>query len=111
MEGHNFKEKNDVPLVARGIGVETDKDGHLVNLYDWDKSCAEKIARNLGVELNNDYWEMFSRLREFAKKGIQITTSNAKGAFGMSSEDFKKKFKSTDFQMMLKLAGLPKMKR
>ena len=112
MEKHLLKNKKEVePLTVRGLKVETDEDGHLANLYDWDKYCAEKIARDLGVKLNDDYWEIFSRLRKFAQMGTPITTSNAKVSFGLSRDEFKKKFKSTDFQMMLKLAGLPKMKK
>ncbi len=47
-----------------GKTLETTATGYLVNQDDWDKSVAEAIASEDGLELTKDHWDVIEFLRD-----------------------------------------------
>lgn len=47
-----------------GQTIETTATGYLVNLEDWSKELAEKIAEEEGVELTQKHWDLIDFLRD-----------------------------------------------
>lgn len=46
-----------------GKSIETTETGFLTNLEDWDKGLAEIIAKDEGIELTQDHWDVIDYLR------------------------------------------------
>ena len=47
-----------------GKTIEVDANGFLVNQEDWDKDVAEAIAKNEGLALTQDHWDVIEYLRD-----------------------------------------------
>jgi tRNA 2-thiouridine synthesizing protein E len=51
--------------------LETDKEGYLKHLSDWNPNVAEWLAEGVNVTLNKDHWDVIHALRNFyADTGI-----------------------------------------
>jgi tRNA 2-thiouridine synthesizing protein E len=51
--------------------LETDKEGYLKHLSDWNPNVAEWLAEGVNVTLNKDHWDVIHALRDFyADTGI-----------------------------------------
>lgn len=55
-------------MVVKGNRVETDKEGYLVNLSDWNTDIAVAIAKNVNIELLNPHWEIINLLQNFYRE-------------------------------------------
>ncbi len=49
---------------VNGKSVESTATGFLANQDDWDKSVAEAIAKEEGLELTQDHWDVIEYLRD-----------------------------------------------
>jgi len=47
------------------MNLETDKDGYLKHLSDWDVDVAQWLAQSVSVELTEDHWDVLHALRAF----------------------------------------------
>jgi len=47
-----------------GKTIETDANGYLVDLTDWNESLAEVIAAEEGIELTEKHWDLIKYLRD-----------------------------------------------
>mgnify|MGYP000278917949 FL=1 len=54
-----------MPLEVGGKTYETDEEGYLANLNDWEPAVAEVMAKDEGLELTEDHWEIINFLREY----------------------------------------------
>jgi tRNA 2-thiouridine synthesizing protein E len=54
--------------------IETDKDGFLKNLADWNEGAAVELAASEKVSLTDAHWEMIYLLQSFYKE-FQISPS------------------------------------
>ncbi|MGY8863433.1 MAG: TusE/DsrC/DsvC family sulfur relay protein [Pseudomonadales bacterium] len=45
--------------------LETDKDGYLKHLSDWNPGVAQWLAQSAGVVLEAEHWEVINALRVF----------------------------------------------
>lgn len=48
-----------------GKSYETDEEGYLVNLPDWNIAIANYIAKAENVEMTDQHWEVINFLREY----------------------------------------------
>lgn len=48
-----------------GTRVETDREGYLLNLNEWSAEVAQHIARNEGITLTEQHWEIIDLIRQF----------------------------------------------
>ena len=103
-------------LVVNGKELETDKDGYLVHYLDWSEDVAQVIAKDLGLELTKESWEIIYFVRKFYE---QYGTSPAIRALvkAMEKEYGKEKGNSMYLYKLFpegpalqatKLAGLPR---
>lgn len=52
-------------------GLELDRDGHLLNLHDWNEDVAEQLAHAADIELSEAHWEILRLVRDFhARRGM-----------------------------------------
>lgn len=52
----------------QGKQIEVDEDGYLLNLDDWSKELATKLASDDGLELTEAHWEVINFLRDYYQK-------------------------------------------
>jgi len=52
-------------LEVDGRVLETDPEGYLRDISEWDASVAERMARADGIELTESHWEVIRFLREY----------------------------------------------
>ena len=51
-------------LVVDGKTIETNENGYLLNLSDWTEAVAEAIAKQEGIELTQQHWDIINYLRD-----------------------------------------------
>jgi TusE/DsrC/DsvC family sulfur relay protein len=52
-------------IEVNGKTIETDEEGYLVNLADWNEDAAKILASHDELELTDNHWEVISFLREY----------------------------------------------
>ena len=48
-----------------GVTYETDEEGYLANLSDWNVELAEIMAKEDGCDMSDNHWEVVNFLREY----------------------------------------------
>ena len=54
-----------MPIEVNGKSFETDEEGYLANLSEWEKDLATAMAKEDGIDLGDDHWEIINFLREY----------------------------------------------
>ncbi|HQR59031.1 MAG TPA: TusE/DsrC/DsvC family sulfur relay protein [Azonexus sp.] len=52
-------------IEVNGKSYETDEEGYLVNLSDWDADVANYIAGTENIDMTDQHWEVINFLREY----------------------------------------------
>lgn len=59
-------------IEVNGRTVLTDSEGYLLDIDDWSEEFAEALARQEGLELTDEHWEVIRFLRDFHHEhGVQ----------------------------------------
>ncbi|WP_369959320.1 TusE/DsrC/DsvC family sulfur relay protein [Pseudomonas benzenivorans] len=103
-------------LMVDDRAIALDKDGYLTELDDWSEAVAEALARDEGLHLGDDHWEILHLLRSFYAE-FQLSPANRPlikyaalklGPEKGSSLHLNLLFKGAPAKLAAKLAGLPK---
>ncbi len=96
--------------------MELTKDGFLINKDDWTPEVAEDIAREEGIELTEEHWEIIHFVQEYYKeysltpimrilgKAIEKKMGEGKG----KSKYLYSLFPDVPIKQSARIAGLPK---
>ena len=103
-------------LNVDGTSVAVDQEGFLVDLKDWRESVAEALAKEEGMTLQAEHWEILRLLRDFyqeyqlspATRPLIKYTVLKLGPDKGNSMHLNRLFKGTPAKLAAKLAGLPK---
>ena len=107
-------------VVVNGKTVETDKNGYMVNLDDWNEEVAKVIAEQEGIAMTPEHWDMVNFLREefVNNAGSQPNTRNIIKAMQDKWPDKKvdnsylyKLFPRDPSKQGGRIAGLPESRR
>ncbi len=52
-------------LQINGKVLETDEEGYLANLSDWEPDVAARMAQDDDLELSDNHWEVLNFLRQY----------------------------------------------
>lgn len=104
---------------VNGKTIETDKNGYLVNIEDWNEDVAREIAAEEGVELTDKHWDLINYLRdEFVNNsGNQPNTRHIVKAMGdkwgekVGQKDVYDLFPKDPSKQGGRIAGLPESRR
>lgn len=102
-----------------GKTVETDANGYLVNVEDWNEDVAKVIAEQEGVELTDKHWDLINYLRDeyINNSGNQPNTRNivkamsAKWNEKIAQKDVYELFPKDPSKQGGRIAGLPESRR
>lgn len=99
-----------------GKTYETDEEGFLLNLADWDTDAAWQMAVDEKVEMTDKHWEVVDFLREYYNEfqmapAVRILTKAFGKKFGEEKGNSKylyDLFPDGPAKQACKIAGLPK---
>lgn len=103
-------------IELNGKQYETDQDGYLKNLDDWNEELAVAIAQKDGIELTEAHWEIVRFVREFYQEyktspAIRMLVKSLGQKFGEekgNSRYLQRLFPDGPAKQATKIAGLPK---
>ena len=106
-----------MPMIeVNGKSYETDEEGYLVNLADWNKDIADAIAKSENVEMTENHWEVVNFLREYYDEyqiapAVRVLTKAIGKQLGEEKGNSKYLYELFPYgpaKQACKIAGLPK---
>ena len=101
-----------------GKTIETDDEGYLQNLDDWNKEIAEYLAKSEGVPLTEKHWKLIDWIRNYLAQfqvapAIKSLTKEVGKLENIEDKKVANKFLYELFpegpaKQLAKIAGLPK---
>ena len=99
-----------------GKAYETDEEGYLVNLSDWNEDVANFLAQQENVEMTPNHWEVVNFLREYYNEyqiapAIRVFTKAIGKKLGPDKGNNKYLYELFPYgpaKQACKIAGLPK---
>lgn len=64
-------------LEVKGRNIETDVQGFLQHIDDWNEEVAKELAEKDGIKLYNDHWELIYYFREYYEENMTNPTMHA----------------------------------
>jgi tRNA 2-thiouridine synthesizing protein E len=106
-------------IEAGGKTVETDANGYLVNVEDWNEEVGKALAEQEGIELTDKHWDLINYLRDeyINNGGNQPNTRNivkamsAKWNEKIGQKDVYELFPKDPSKQGGRIAGLPESRR
>ncbi len=103
-------------IEVNGKTLETDEEGYLANLNDWEKEVASVMAEAEDLELGDDHWEIINFLREYYEEyqiapAVRILTKAVGKKLGKDKGNSKYLYELFPYgpaKQACKFAGLPK---
>jgi TusE/DsrC/DsvC family sulfur relay protein len=105
-----------MPIEVNGKSLEVDEEGYLANLNEWEPAVAEVMAKDEGLELSDDHWEIINFLREYYEEyqsapAVRVLTKAVGKKLGKEKGNSKYLYELFPYgpgKQACKLAGLPK---
>ncbi|BCB28476.1 MAG: TusE/DsrC/DsvC family sulfur relay protein [Sulfurimicrobium sp.] len=99
-----------------GKTYETDEEGYLVNLAEWDEEAAKYLAIEEKVEMTESHWEVINFLREYYNDyqiapAVRVLTKAIGKKLGPEKGNSKYLYELFPYgpaKQACKIAGLPK---
>lgn len=99
-----------------GKTYETDEEGYLVNLSEWDEEAAKYLAAEEKVDLTENHWEVINFLREYYNDyqiapAVRVLTKAIGKKLGPEKGNSKYLYELFPYgpaKQACKIAGLPK---
>jgi tRNA 2-thiouridine synthesizing protein E len=103
-------------LDVNGKNVEVDEEGYLVNLGDWSEDVANFIAKQEGLDMSENHWEVVNFLRKYYEEfqiapAVRVLTKAIGKTLGPdkgNSQYLYELFPYGPAKQACKIAGLPK---
>ena len=103
-------------IEVNGKSLETDEEGYLANLNDWEKDVATVMAKEDDIDLSEDHWEIINFLREYYEeyqiaRAVRVLTKAVGKKLGKDKGNSKYLYELFPYgpgKQACKFAGLPK---
>lgn len=103
-------------IEVKGKSYETDEEGYLLNLAEWNQDVAEYIATTENLNMTDNHWEVINFLREYYDEyqiapAVRVLTKAIGKKFGPekgTSQYLYELFPYGPGKQACKVAGLPK---
>ena len=101
---------------VNGVSIETDEEGFLVNLTDWNPDVALELAKGESIDLTDQHWEVINFLREYYDEyqiapAVRVLTKAIGKKLGPDKGNSKYLYDLFPYgpgKQACKIAGLPK---
>jgi dissimilatory sulfite reductase related protein len=105
-----------MPIEVNGTSYETDEEGYLVNLGEWNKDLGAALAATDDTELTDAHWEVINFLREYYEEyqiapAVRVLTKAIGKRLGKDKGNSKYLYELFPYgpaKQACKYAGLPK---
>jgi len=105
-----------MPIEVNGKTYETDEEGYLVNLAEWNEDIANIIAEQEKIDMTSNHWEVVNFLREYYNEfqiapAVRVLTKSIGKKLGPekgNSQYLYELFPYGPAKQACKIAGLPK---
>lgn len=99
-----------------GEMIEHDEEGYLTDINQWSKELAEILAKDEGIEMTPEHWEVINFLREYYEEyqiapAIRVLVKALKNKFGPDKGSNKYLYELFPYgpaKQACKIGGLPK---
>lgn len=99
-----------------GKVVDTDEEGYLTSLDDWNEDVAQVLATQDGIELGSSHWEVINFLRDYYSEyqiapAVRVLTKAIGKKLGKSKGNSKYLYELFPYgpaKQACRFAGLPK---
>jgi tRNA 2-thiouridine synthesizing protein E len=103
-------------IEVEGKSYETDEEGYLINLSDWNDQLANEMAKADGAALDENHWEVINFLREYYEEyqiapAVRVLTKAVGKKLGKDKGTSKYLYELFPYgpaKQACKYAGLPK---
>ena len=103
-------------IEVNGTTYETDEEGYLVNLADWNEEIGKVLAKGENVEMTESHWEVVNFLREYYNEyqiapAVRVLTKAIGKQLGPEKGNSKYLYELFPYgpaKQASKIAGLPK---
>jgi len=103
-------------IEVNGTTYETDEEGYLVNLAEWNEDIAKVIAQTENVDMSPSHWEVVNFLRDYYNEyqiapAVRVLTKAIGKQLGADKGNSKYLYELFPYgpaKQACKIAGLPK---
>jgi tRNA 2-thiouridine synthesizing protein E len=103
-------------IEVNGTNYETDEEGYLVNLADWNEEIGKVLAQAENVEMTPSHWEVVNFLRDYYNEyqiapAVRVLTKAIGKQLGPEKGNSKYLYELFPYgpaKQACKIAGLPK---
>lgn len=96
--------------IYAGQNVQTDGEGYLTNLAQWNKEIAIEMAKEEGISLTDKHWEVLNYLQDQFKKDVALSIRSIGKSGVVDIKQFYELFPKGPLKISSKIAGIPKPK-
>ena len=105
-----------MPIEVNGKMLETDEEGYLANINEWEPGVAEVMAKQDDLELTSEHWDIINFLREYYEEyqiapAVRVLTKAIGKKLGADKGNSKYLYELFPYgpaKQACKYAGLPK---
>lgn len=91
-----------------GQSVEVNDEGYMVDASQWTKEIAAEIAKEEGIELTDQHYQVLEFLREASEKGETLTIRKVGKSGIVDIKGLYKLFPGGPLKHSSRIAGIPK---
>ncbi|MEZ4829718.1 MAG: TusE/DsrC/DsvC family sulfur relay protein [Bacteroidia bacterium] len=91
-----------------GTPVQVNEEGYLTNFSQWNPSVGEEIAREEGIALTDEHWQVITYLQSQHKQNVPLSIRKIGNSGVVSIKDFYRLFPKGPLKISSKIAGIPK---
>jgi TusE/DsrC/DsvC family sulfur relay protein len=101
---------------SNGATIEADEEGYLTDINQWNEDLAGQIAKDEGITMSPEHWEVVNFLREYYAEyqiapAVRVLTKAIAKKFGADKGNNKYLYELFPYgpgKQACKIAGLPK---
>ena len=91
-----------------GKSVDVNEEGYLTDLSQWDKTVAESIAAEEGIEMTDRPWAVINYLQDQYKNEVALSIRRIKQSGVVDIKELYELFPKGPLKLSTKIAGIPK---